>query len=292
MKRPEKVESPTRIRAVLYPVRWRIVAALLRTISCASLLTVLGLLLAPGSRPLNPLRLIGLVAGLCLLPELAVLLLRWTFAAILRIETNALVVEQRHRRTEIPIGAIAAIEPWLVPLPGSGLWMRLRSGRRWSDAAEMEDPLELIDGLGAAGGSPRVLGVARYPSLAYAHARSRSQRRSWFRFLLKFPVFALVPTFPLFRVHQIIAYGGALGEYYQYGLNAYLTGFAIYWATLTIYLMVYAAALRTPVEMLAVGFAVLAPQHATGVRRVSERASAVLYYSGVPAAVALRFFPW
>ena len=105
-------------------------------------------------------------------------------------------------------------------------------------------------------------------------------------------LFALVPTLPLFRVHQIIAYGGAFGEYYQYGLNAYLAGFAIYWATLTIYLMVYAAALRVPVELLAVGSAALAPQHASGVRRVAQSAATVLYYVGVPAAVILRFVPW
>jgi apolipoprotein N-acyltransferase len=249
-------------------------------------------LLVPEGRRLNPLELIGLVTGLCLLPGLAVLLLRWAFVGVLRIEADALVLEQRHRRTEIPIETIAAVEPWLLPLPGSGLWMRLRSGKRWSDGVEMEDPVELIDALAAAGGSPQLRGAARHPSLVYAHARSRSRRRSWYRPLLKFPVFALIPTLPLFRVHQLIAYGGAFGEYYQYGLNAYLAGFAIYWATLTIYLMVYAAALRVPVEMLAIGSAVLVPQNASGVRRVLERASAVLYYAGVPAAVVLRFLPW
>lgn len=285
-------ESPTRIRAVLYPPPWRAAAALLWTMSCGSLLVILGLLLVPDGRPLNPLALFRLVTGLCLLPGLAVLLLRRTFAGSLCIEVDALVIEQRHRRAEIPIEAIAAVEPWLLPLPGSGLWMRLRSGRRWSDGVEMEDPVELIDALADAGGSPQLRGAARRPSLVYAHARSRTRRRSRYRSLLKFPVFALVPTLPLFRVHQIIAYGGAFGEYYQYGLNAYLAGFAIYWATLTIYLLLYAAALRAGVEILAVGSAILVPQHAAGVRRVLERASAVLYYAGVPAAVILRFVPW
>jgi apolipoprotein N-acyltransferase len=110
--------------------------------------------------------------------------------------------------------------------------------------------------------------------------------------LWKFPVFALVPTLPLFRVHQLIAYGGVLGEYYQYGLEAYLLGFAIYWATLTIYLMLYAAALRAPVELLAMAVTALAPERASGARRVLERTAAILYYGGVPAMTALRFVPW
>lgn len=292
MKRSEDAGSPSPIRAVLYSAPWRALAALLRTISCASLLFILGVLLAPEGKPMNPLGLIRLVTSLCLLPGLAVLLLRRACVGDLRIESHALIVEQGHRRTEIPIDAIAAVEPWLVPLPGSGLWMRLRSGRRWSDGLEMEDPVELITALAAAGGAPRVLGAARHPILVYAQARSRARRRPWYHPLLKFPVFALVPTLPLFRVHQIIAYGGAFGEYYQYGLNAYLGGVAIYWATLTIYLMLYAAALRAPVEMLAVGSAVLVPQSASGVRRVLERAVAVIYYAGVPAALVLRFLPW
>jgi apolipoprotein N-acyltransferase len=233
-----------------------------------------------------------LVAALCLLPGLVAVAVRWVFGGFLCVDTGTLVLEQRHRRIEMPVASIVGIEPWAVPLPGSGIWLRLRSGKRWTDGIEMEDPVVLIDALAGGGGSPRLGEVADHPSLIYARARSRSWRGLCFGTLLKFPVFALVPTIPLFRVHQIIAYGGALGEYYQYGLGAYLAGFAIYWATLTIYLMLYAAVLRVPVELVAVGTALLTPQHALRVRRVLDRLAAVLYYAGVPTAVSLRFVPW
>lgn len=270
----------------------RTAAGLLRGLSCATLLALLVVLVRPEAEPANPLWLIRVVTAFCLLPRLAVLLLERMFAGTLRVDAGALVLERRDRRVEIPIDAVAAIDPWRLTVPGAGVRLRLRSGRRWSDGIAMDDPTVLLAALIEAGGSPELLAAARHPSVVYAHARSSLRRSSWARPLLKFPVFALLPTLPLFRVHQIIAYGGTLGEYHQYGLGAYLAGFAIYWATLTIYLMVYAAALRVPVEILAFGTAAVAPSRAPGVRRALERAAAVVYYGGVPAAVVLRFLPW
>lgn len=264
---------------------------LLTAISRASLLAILAMVLL-SEGPVNPLWLMRLVAGLCLLPGIAVLAVRWFFQGVLRVDAGTLVVEQRRRRTEIPLASIVGIEPWLLPLPGSGLWVRLRSGRRWSEGIEMENPTAFIDALVDAAGVPQLGEAASHPSLIYARARSESRPRSWRRALLAFPVFALVPTIPLFRVHQIIAYGGTFGEYHLYGFGAYLAGFAIYWATITIYLMLYAAALRTPVELIALGSAMLAPQHASRLRRVLDRSAAFLYYAGVPVAVGLRFVPW
>jgi apolipoprotein N-acyltransferase len=278
------------MRAVLYPRTWRAVTGMLSSLAGGSLLVIL-LALLLSDRPVNPLRLMRLVAALCLVPRLAVLTLRRACTASLRIEADTLVIEQRHRRLDLPVASVAAIEPWLLPLPGSGLWLRLRSGRRWTDGLELEDPTVLIDALAVASGAPGLRQAARHPFVVYARARG-ARRRSWRRALLEFPIFALVPTIPLFRVHQIIAYGGALGEYYQYSLGAYLAGFAIYWATLTIYLMLYAAALRVPVELLTVAAAALAPTYASAGRRLLDRLAAVLYYVGVPAAVALRFAPW
>lgn len=283
--------SSHRLRAVVYPALARSAAGLLIAISRLGLLAILAaILLSDG--PVNPLRLIHLVAGVCLLPGLAALAMRRFFQGYLRIDAGTLIIEQRHRRIEIPLESLVGLKPWLLPLPESGVWLRLRSGRRWSGGVAMEDPGALIDALVDGGASPRLGDVRNHPSLIYARARSWTSRRSWRRALLDFPVFALVPTIPLFRVHQIIAYGGALGEYHLYGLGAYLSGFAIYWATLTIYLLLYAAALRVPVETIAAGSALLAPQHAPRVRRVLDRLTAVLYYAGVPIGVGLRFVPW
>lgn len=291
---PADIAEPcSPLRAAVYSPPWRVAATMLRVISGASLLALLALLLVPGSRPLNPLFLLRLATGLCLLPGLAALLIRRAFAAFLRVEGGALILEQHHGRTEIPVAAIARLTPWLLPRPGSGLWLDLRSGRRWRGAIEMDDPSALVDMLATAGGTPSPLATARHhPAMIYARARSHRFPRPWYAALIKFPLFALVPTLPLFRVHQIIAYGGPLGEYYQYGLGPYLAGFGIYWATLTVYLVLYAAVLRTFVETISLGAALIAPPGAVRVRRLLERVSAVFYYGGVPVAVALRLAPW
>ncbi len=260
-------------------------------VSRLSWLALLALLvLSP--EPVNPLRLIRLVTGVCLVPFLAAWALRRLYRGHVRVSGGSVIVEDRAGRVEIPVASIVAIEGWTIPLPAPGVSLRLRSGERWGRALAMDDPILLVEALVEGGGVVGLGEAATRPSLVYARARSRTvSARLWDAFL-KFPVFALVPTIPLFRVHQIISYGGALGEYYQYGLGPYLAGFAVYWATLTIYLTMYAAALRVPLEVVARMTASIAPDHALGVRRAAERIAALLYYGGVPIAVGLRFLPW
>jgi apolipoprotein N-acyltransferase len=131
--------------------------------------------------------------------------------------------------------------------------------------------------------------VRQHPSIVYARERARRSRLTWRRFLLKFVVFALVPTAPLFNVHQSIAYGGTLGQYYLQGPRAYLTTFAIYWGTVTLYLICYASVWRGLAEGSALGAAWLAPARAGRVRQVAEWACAALYYGGVPLLLLWRF---
>jgi apolipoprotein N-acyltransferase len=283
--------SEQRLPAVIYSSPARAVAAALTAISRGSLLAILALLLL-SEGPVNPLRLIRLVGALCIVPGIAVFAVRRILRGELRVEGTRLILVQRNRRVEVPIAAIAGLEPWRLPLPGSGAHLRLRSGERWRDGIEMVDPGALPRMLVACGAAPELAETERHPHLVYARARSRSARRSWRHYLLAFPIFALGATIPLFRVHQIIAYGGAFGEYRLYGLGAYLTGFAVYWATLTIYLMLYAAALRVPVELLAAASAALSPRHAQPTRDLLERLAGVAYFAGVPIAVILRFVPW
>jgi apolipoprotein N-acyltransferase len=217
---------------------------------------------------------------------------RRVYRATLTVAPSILVAEQRQSRVEIRLSEIEAIVPWLVPLPHSGLTLEMRSGKRWHGGIEMQDPAALIDAIGGIGESPRLADAARHPCFVSSRARAGSVAASWHHLLLKFPVFALVPTIPLFRVHQIIAYGGAFGEYYLYGIRAYLTAFFLYWGTLTIYLLAFAAALRIPVEIVSIACSWANPRRAAGARQLLERAAAVVYYAGVPLAVALRFVPW
>jgi apolipoprotein N-acyltransferase len=285
-------DSRTVMRAVVYTPTWRVVAGLLSLLSGASLLIILGLLFFSDTPPSNPLRLIRLASGLCLLPALSLALLRLASAAMVRVDAGKLHVEQRQRRIVVPLDSIAGLEPWILPLPGSGVWVRLRSGARLREGLQLADPASLVEALVAAGLSPELAQVRSHP--AVVHARSKQAAPSGFasRLLFKFPVFALVPTLPVFRVHQLIAYGGAFGEYYQYGLSAYLLGFAIYWASFTVHLLLYAAALRVPVELLCLAAVMLTPDRASAVRRVTEKCAMLLFYVGVPVVLILRFIPW
>ncbi len=265
-------------------------AALLAIVSGGSLLVLLGMFFFSSQPPTNPLRLIRLATAFCFLPYASLIAIRWAFAGRVFVEDDSLIVEQRDTRIEIPARSIAAVRPWLLPLPGSGAVLELQSGNRFPYSLRTDDPGRLLELLTAV--RPGIQATAGHPAIAFARARSTLLPRSAKRLLLKFPIFALLPTLPLFRVHQLIAYGGWLGEYYQYGLGPYLAGFAIYWASLTIYLLLYATALRVPVEIICCMATLASPAHAMVVRKRAEQLASVCFYLGVPVVLLLRFFPW
>jgi apolipoprotein N-acyltransferase len=107
--------------------------------------------------------------------------------------------------------------------------------------------------------------------------------------MLAFVVFALVPAVAFFRLNQWIAYGGTFGEYYTYGLQAYLSAFAIYWATFTIYLVLYAAVLRVGTEAIVLPATWIVPARAATARRAMEIVNRILYYGAV-FALLLRLY--
>src|SRR5207249_2775114 len=141
----------------------------------------------------------------------------------------------------------------------------------------------------SAAGGPAGGAALQHPSAIYARAKHSSLPRRCYHPLLQFVGFGFLVTLPLFRVHQHIAYGGTFGEYYLMGLQAYVITFGIYWGTLTIYLVLYAAVWRGLAEAIAFGCAWVAPSRAARVRRVVEVVYRILYYGGVPALVILRF---
>lgn len=121
----------------------------------------------------------------------------------------------------------------------------------------------------------------------YATARARA---AWPRLdhpLVKSVLFPLLAALPAFRLHQHIAFGGTFGEYYTYGLAAWLTGLLVWWGAWSIGLMLFAAALRGIVE--AGHLAVLHwPTRAAAVRRTLAALSRVVFYVGLPAWLAVR----
>src|SRR4029077_16182161 len=145
---------------------------------------------------------------------------------------------------------------------------------------QVADPVALIDALADAGAAEGVRAASYQPAALYARTRREAP---WYRALLEFPILALVPTLPIFRLHQWIAFGGTFGEYYTYGLRAYLLGFAVHWWTFTIYLVLYAVVLRTAVEAIVMTTAWTAPARVATVRRIAERIDRVLFYGAIPA---------
>lgn len=276
--------------AVLSPA-WRAAAALLRIFARGSLLWMGAAALLQHSSQTNSLSQIQMFAGLFLAPEIAAWCIERAFAATARIADGALILEQRERRIEIDAKDIAAIESWTLPVPTTGVWLRLASGSRWSRGIALRDPKALVDALIGAGARPALAGTLTSFTAACAQVRASVARRWFDHPAMKFVLFPLVPALPAFRLHQHIAYGGTFGEYHTFGLQAYLAAFGIWWASWAIGLLLFAAALRAAIEagtMLAVA---LRRGRAVGIRRWLEFLGRVLFYAGVPAALLIRFLP-
>jgi len=224
------------------------------------------------------------------LPAVAAAGLARAFAARMTVGDEVTVV-RAGLRVDVPPAAIVRIAAWSLPLPAPGFTMVLGSERRFRLGVATPDPAPVLRALAARGVADAAV-VLDHPTVAYARARAAHGRWRWWHLAARFPLFALGPTALLFNVHQHIAYGGLFGQYYIFGLGPYLLTFAVYWATATIYLVLYAAVWRGLAEPICLLAAAVAPSLAARVRRAAELAIRVLYYGGVPALLALRFAPW
>lgn len=288
----EAAPAPLAHHHPVYSRGGRVVAALLLTASAASLPAMLVLVVSATDPPVTPPILARLFAVFAVLPYVAGRLLRRAMVAEIELRPSELVVRRRGLGLEIPYGAIERVVPWTAPLPGPGFGFVLRSGRRLHYGVEAEDPTPLLAALGDAGGVGSARRALEYPTLLYARTWSAARhRRRWYHLLAKFPVFGLVPTAVLFNAHQHIAHGGLLGEYYLLGLASYLRTFAIYWGTLSIYLVLYAGVWRGLAEAVALIDARVAPARAAATRRIVERVCGIAYFAGVPVLLLLRFLP-
>jgi apolipoprotein N-acyltransferase len=270
------------MRTVAYAPPWRAAAGALVALSWAGALGLIVALLFLETRLDNQLRLLRTFVLACAAPRLSAWLLDRAFAASVAITDGLLVLRRRGQLVTVPCDAIDRVEPWSIPLPGAGVSLRLRSGQRFAYGLQVADPLALVDAIATAGAHVDVRAAAKHPAVLHARSRHAAAHR-WYHPLLTFVVYALVPTIPLFRLHQWVAYGGTFGEYYIYGLQAYLLGFAAYWWTYTIYLVLYAALLRVIAEGAVLASAWLVPDRVAAVRRIVERLRVALYFAAVPA---------
>ena len=272
-----------------YPAPWRWVAAGLVALSRASLPAIAVAVLLRLSEPFPLPTLLAILAAYAALPGVAAWLLARAFTANVEVRERALHVRGRGLRLEVPCASIERVEPWRLPLPGPGIWLRLRSGSLLRPGLQAPDLEPLLSALAEAGGVASAHEALGHPFLAYASARARLAGGLLAHPIFKFPGFSLLPTAVLFNAHQHIAYGGSLGQYYLEGLTAWLLTLSVYWATVCVYLVLYASVLRTLAEGIALLAARAGSVRAARVRRTVELACGVFYYVGVPALVLTRF---
>ncbi len=255
---------------------------LLQCIALIGLLWLLAAMLRDGFQVYS-LGQLQAYAWLVLAPLLAAHVIRAANTFQARIDGNTLLLQQRGQRIEIPLPAIATLQPWRWPAPGFGVTLRLSAGRTFP--LEMRDPLALIAALNSAGISV----TTRHCQLSlYAQQRAAARHRWLDHAIVKFALFPLLPALVAFRLHQVIAFGSVFGEYYTYGAWAYLTGLTIWWASWSLGMMLFAAALRCLCEAAAIATFLGARGHASSVRNALEVLQRLVYYMGIPCTMAAR----
>ncbi|MEJ6001178.1 apolipoprotein N-acyltransferase [Paucibacter soli] len=281
---PAASDAATLTNVSALPPAARLVAGLLRGFARASLLWLLAAI-ALGDGPLqaNTLAQIRSVATLFLAPELAAWCVLRAFRARASLEAGMLVLARDRQRLALPLRDIAGIEPWRLPLPGPGAWLRLADGQRWPYGLALADPLALARLLRLPP-PPSMSFSARYAQLCLTSSRRVRLQQPWAKFLL----LPLALAIPAFRLHQQIAYGSSFGELQAYGALLFLKGFALWWAAWAIGVLLCAALLRTVVEAGTLAALLLRPEAAGGVRRWLERLALAALYLGLPAWLLLR----
>jgi len=269
------ISPSTRLVARACPPALRAVASALLALAALCVLDLAGGVLldmiAPGPLERVPLPLmVKRLFWFALLPALAFLVLRWLMRAVVDVGPDMIAIDGRWARLEIPRDAIAGVVPWRLPWPGAGIAIRLRSGRAMHLA--MTDPTPLVAALG---------GDPAHPGLVAARARRATR---WLRHPLHALVLApLVPTAILFRLHQIIMFGGWLGEYQWYGLARWLNTLLGVWLWVAGHMLCWYAVCRLVVAALAWPAARLLPEPRVRAARWLLEAVALAGYYGAIA---------
>ncbi|HYC56309.1 MAG TPA: hypothetical protein VEL28_15340 [Candidatus Binatia bacterium] len=270
-------------QVVALPRLWRTAAGALRALARVTVLAMAAQVLLADQLP-NTLAQMRLFAALVLAPELAAWAIVRAYSATLSVEDGTLVLQQRGRRVEVTVAAIEAVEAWSLPLPAPGVSLVLDSGERLAEGIARVDAEALAAAMIAGGARVSLRDGAAGRAIAYSAARMRNPYGRLDHPLIKFLLFSLVPTLPAFRLHQYIAYGGTFGEYYTFGLRAYLIAFAIWWASWVINLVLCAGVLRVVVEAATALAVMIAPGAAPAARRVLELLARIVFYVGIPGA--------
>ena len=273
---------PARVFVLPAPARWLVVG--LRTLSRGTLLWMAGVaVFGDGSWQASPLAQVRSFAALVLAPEAAAWCVLHAFAARLAIEEGRLVLARGRARLELALRDIAGVQPWRVPAPVPGTTLRLASGESWPHGLAHMDPLALARAL-----DRPLSGGDASRAASYAHVRLQAARGRLAHPLARFVLLPLVLAIPAFRLHQIITFGGAFGQYQVSGLLPYLKSFALWWATWAIAVVLVAAVVRAVIEAFTIGVLALRPARVPVVRAWLEAAGLAVLYLGMPGWLLLR----
>lgn len=278
----------TIIDVVVLTPFWRALTGALRLCAGVGLAWLAWQMLTRIGLQIQSLSQLRLFAASVVAPALAVWVIERAFIARLSIAGLLLVLDQRRQRIEIPVASIAALRPWRIPLPHSGVDLRLAEGPWWTRSLALTRPHALQRMLTATGVSIRWEGRLATRLADLAQTRADAQCRRLDHPLLKFALFPLLLALVAFRLHQVIAFGSAFGEYYSFGLGAYLSGLLIWWASWSIGLMLFAAVSRIAIETVAAASIAVRSAHAAALRDALEWLARLAFYLGVPTWLAWR----
>jgi len=270
------------MRVAVLPPAARFVAGVLRVLARAGLLGMCVALLLNEPLRSNTLAQLRIFLLAFLLPESIAWCILKAFSARATVSEGRLLLARGAQELVLALGEVTAVEPWRVPVPGRGAALRLRSGVYWPYGLALQDAAAFAAGLAAAGG-PAPLSAPDWRMLAAPATRLDHP-------LAKFVLLPLALALPAFHLHQHIAYGSALGEYYSFGLAAYLSAFGLWWAAWTIGVVLGAALVRTVIESGSMLAAVLRPREASGIRQGLERMGHAALYLALPGWLLLRVF--
>lgn len=277
---------PDRIDVVLLSPALRALLALLQLVAWATLAWIaVRMLTRDGLRVHSLAQLTSFAFGV-ILPTLCGWWLRRRCTASMQVDAEALRLVCDGQARVVPIREIVAIRPWTVPMPTPGLSLHLASGASLPVATGWRDPSQVASMLQHAG-TP-ALTPTWSEALVLAAARAEAPRwridHPWF----KFGLFPLLLALPAFRLHQHIAYGGTFGEYYSFGLQAWLLALLIWWASWSLGMTLFGALLRVLAELGTLAALLARPRHAGGTRALLQGTARALYFIGAPVWLAWR----
>jgi apolipoprotein N-acyltransferase len=275
----------------LMPPAARLAAGLCHVLARIGLLAMCLALLINEPLRTNTLGQVRMFVSIFLLPQMAAWCLLYLYSARASVAEGQLTLARGARHIVLALADITQVQPWRLPWPCTGLSLRLASGQRWHLAVGGNHAHALARAMTDAG-APAAPDHAAGPRIMLAYARASSDRRPsrLDHPLAKYVLLPLALAIPAFHLQQHIAYGGAFGEYYSFGLKAYLSAFALWWAAWSIGVVLSAALLRAAIETSAVLATLWRPGRSAAVRRSLERGGHVALFLGLPGWLLLTVY--